>query len=92
MVVTYGHLKMAKYTRITFKIQIVIAFVFFFRNHSWVSFVGFAESYTEVVRNMPSGFQRLPVELQQVVTKESGMNHKFIYLYVQVCMISNLRE
>jgi len=40
-------------------------------NHSWVSFVGFAESYTEVVRNMPSGFQRLPAELQQVVTKES---------------------
>ncbi|XP_074625879.1 uncharacterized protein LOC141884088 isoform X2 [Acropora palmata] len=46
-------------------------------NHSWVSFVGFAESYTEVVRNMPSGFQRLPAELQQVVTKESGCE-KFV--------------
>ena len=106
MVVTYGHLKLAKYTRITFdahqntnmsfikffeKLELSPLF-FFFRNHSWVSFVGFAESYTEVVRNMPSGFQRLPVELQQVVTKESGMNHKFIYLYVQVCMISNLTE
>ena len=65
---------------------------FFFRNHSWVSFVGFAESYTEVVRSMPSGFQRLLAELQQVVTKEGGMNHKCIYLYVHVCMISNLKE
>ena len=66
MVVTYGHLKMAKYTRITFDAhqntnmsfikffeKLELSPLFVFRNHSWVSFVGFPESYTEVVRNMP---------------------------------------
>lgn len=37
--------------------------------------------FTEVVRNMPNGFQRVPVELQQVVTKESGMKHRCIHVY-----------
>ena len=57
---------------------------FLFRNHSWVSINECAESFTEVVTNMPIGSLRLPAELQLVVTKESGMNHKCMCLCICV--------
>ena len=46
---------------------------FLFRNHAWVSFVGFAESYSEVVKD---GFVDLPLALQQLATKKTGKKKK----------------
>ena len=40
-----------------------------YRNHAWVSFVGFAESYTEVFKNTDG----LPAELQHAATKQNGI-------------------
>lgn len=44
-------------------------------------FWGFAESFTEVVTNMLSGFQKLLADLQRVIRKESGMNYKGKHVY-----------
>lgn len=38
-----------------------------------MSFVGFSESVSDVIRNMESGTQGLPPELQQLATKGNGM-------------------
>ena len=49
-----------------------------YRNHAWVSFVGFAESYTEVFKNTDG----LPAELQQAATKQNGIK----------CYVTNMRR
>ena len=46
-----------------------IIFFLCYRSHACVSFVGFAESYTEVFKNTDG----LPAELQQAATKQNGI-------------------
>lgn len=41
----------------------------YFSNHAWVSFVGFAESYNELLKEESLA---LPDELKQLATKANG--------------------